>query len=136
MKIIALKGHGSSGKTSSLIELYELLKIDRNYNESVAKQNVGSEKDFCAKFTNNVTHKEIAIYSEGDSPKSIEQAISKFDTLNENDILVLACRTKGKVLKVLRMYDPIYIKKSTTYYEANTKNFVNKSDAQYIKSIL
>lgn len=136
MKIIALKGHGSSGKTSSLIEFYELLKNDPNYSESFAKQRIGSANDFCAKFTNNVTQKEIAIYSEGDSPKSINQAMEKFNTLNEGDILVLACRTKGKVLNVLKPYNPIYIIKSTTYYEANTKNYVNKSDAQYIRSIL
>ncbi|MFW8054398.1 hypothetical protein [Vagococcus fluvialis] len=132
MKIIALKGHGGSGKTSSLIELYNLLMNSSDYSEALPKQNIRNAGDFCSKFINNITKKEIAIYSEGDSPESVEQAIQKFDTLTEKDVLILACRTKGRVLKVLEPYNPIYIKKSITYYDSDAQIYVNKSDAKII----
>lgn len=132
MNVIALKGHGGSGKTSSLTELYNLLKSDSNYRESLPKKNIRNSNDFFAKFTNNITKKEIAIYTEGDSPESIEQAIKKFGSLTEKDVLILACRTKGRALIILKPYDPIYIKKSTTYYNISTQNYLNISDAKTI----
>ncbi len=105
---------------------------DPNYSVSSEKQKIGKHNDFFVKFTNNVTQNEIAIYSEGDSPESVNQAIIKFSNLKTNDILVLACRTKGKVLKILEPYNPIYIRKSTTYYDGTTQNYVNESDAKFI----
>ena len=134
MKIIALKGHINSGKTSTLLNFNNLLEIDPNYSVSSAKQKIRNSNDFFVKFTNNVTQNEIAIYSEGDIPESIEQAIAKFDMLQKNDILVLACRTKGKVLKILAPYNPIYVRKSTTYYDEITQDYLNKSDAKIIHS--
>ncbi|MCD5051624.1 hypothetical protein [Enterococcus faecalis] len=132
MKVIALKGHMNSGKTSTLLNINNLLENDPNYSVSIAKQKIGNKKDFLVKFTNNDTKNEIAIYSEGDSPESVNQAIEKFNNLKTNDILVLACRTKGKVLKILAPYNPIFIRKSTTYYDETTQDYVNKSDAKII----
>ncbi|MFS1069799.1 MULTISPECIES: hypothetical protein [Enterococcus] len=132
MKVIALKGHVNSGKTSTLLNINNLLENDLNYSVSIAKQKIENKKDFLVKFTNNDTKNEIAIYSEGDSPESVNQAIKKFNNLKTNDILVLACRTKGKVLKILEPYNPIYIRKSTTYYDETTQDYVNESDAKII----
>lgn len=132
MKIIALKGHMNSGKTSTLLNFNNLLANDPNYSVSSEKQKIGKHNDFLVKFTNNDIKNEIAIYSEGDSPESVNQAIKKFNNLKTNDILVLACRTKGKVLKILEPYNPIYIRKSTTYYDETTQDYVNESDAKII----
>ncbi len=117
MKIIALKGHGNSGKTSTLLELYNLFNSDPNYIVSCDKQKIRNTTDFFTKFTNPITKNQIAIYSEGDIPDCTNQAITTFNDLQTNDILVLACRTKGEVLKILEPYNPIYIRKSTTYYD-------------------
>lgn len=134
MKIIALKGHKNSGKTSSLKNLYQLLIKNSNYNISVPQKKIGNADDFYAEFTNKKTQNKVAIYSEGDSPKSIEKALKECDNLKGNDILVLACRTRGVALKILASYNPIYKIKSITYYDAKTQVYVNNSDAKIIES--
>lgn len=133
MKIIALKGHGNSGKTSTLLELYNLFNSNPNYIVSCAKQKIRNTTDFFAKFTNPITKNQIAIYSEGDIPDCTNRAITTFNDLQTNDILVLACRTKGEVLKILEPYNPIYIRKSTTYYDKKVQKFLNHSDAKIIE---
>lgn len=78
MKIIALKGHGNSGKTSTLLELYNLFNSDPNYIVSCDKQKIRNTTDFFTKFTNPITKNQIAIYSEGDIPDCTNQAITVF----------------------------------------------------------
>lgn len=142
MKVIALKGTHNTGKTETIIELYNLLVRDIDSYQLVKskysvfgkkKQSPPLGRDFFAIFENK-KHK-VGISSYGDNYEIIIKSLKEFEK-QECDIVITACLTKGNTHSAIKEYDcnPIFIDK--TKIEPKNRTKLNLADAKIIKSTL
>lgn len=142
MDIIAIQGKGNSGKTKTLDLLNTIMEKDNDYNILETKKPVNKSGDFHVLFKHKKFNKKVAIYSEGDSDRSIKSALSIYGE-NKTDILVLACRTSGGTVKEINGAGSVstimYIGKSrvdTSLNLENDRDKLNKIDANSIKTCI
>jgi len=135
MHVITLKGTGSTGKTSTLGLVYNMLNASPNYTLIGARIPIGKGRDFHASFKDNSSSKLIAIYSQGDNLQSISQA---FHIYGHADILILATRTRGAGLQFIKNSANIpidFIGKSTSN-DPNRYAIINNLDASLIFQLI
>lgn len=92
MRIIALRGGDSCGKTATINLVYDRLLLPINGGTSTGKRKVGGDiRDF--EDIVNYKGQTVAFYSMGDLAYATIGAINKFDKLGI-DVLIIASNTK------------------------------------------
>lgn len=133
-KIIALQGAGSSGKTTTIRLLPDILKKNGYSQVPGALINHG-KKDFSDIFVNGT--KKVGITSQGDNHKTVHDKLTRL--VNAGcDVCVCACRTQdrnppGSIAAVhsFPSHKPQFVKKTTTK-NASQYLAVDKQDANII----
>ncbi len=122
MRIILLRGTENSGKTSTLRLVYAQLYTSKDH--ETKKQFVeGNHNDFTCSFT--LAGKTIAIYTMGDCPSAISDAITSYtDTC---DILVCASRY-GKIYNTIRPTVDKYDKSAVLIEKTNNATFMRHAN--------
>lgn len=131
MKIIALEGKSNTGKSTTLGRLAKELcdkgakfvsgkDIDeegvlRNAEDERARYLAGNEvkaKDFAAVF--EYSGKKIGVVTQGDTRKCMDYWFDDFILVQDCDVIVCACRTKGETIEKLEEIggDCIFVSKS------------------------
>jgi len=133
MRIIALEGDSSCGKTTTLNLVYDVL-ISKGAVVSVSKTKVGGDpKDFEIILT--YMGKKVAIYTMGDYSKSTIEAIEKYDLLGI-DVLICAINTRFKrPIKKILTYSNDIVVKSVTNVSAN-RIIENTKDAAIVVGLI
>jgi hypothetical protein len=92
MRIIALRGGDSCGKTATLNLVYDRLLLPLNGGISTGKKQVGGDK---RDFSDIVNYKglTVAFFTMGDIARDTKNAIHFYDSLKV-DVLVIASNTK------------------------------------------
>ena len=133
MRIIALRGADSCGKTTTLNLVYDDL-ISKGAVVSVSKTQVGGDKkDFEAILT--YKGKQVAIYTMGDYAYKTIEAIDKYDSLGV-DVLICASNTRfKKPIKMILTYSSNIVVKSVASISAN-RVIENTKDASTIVGLI
>jgi GTPase SAR1 family protein len=134
MKILALVGPGSCGKTTTINLVYKDL-IDKGATSKNKKQEGGNKMDFSAEVTWN--GKLICFLSMGDYSGYLIDAIGKYDNL-KCDIFICACNNRFKnPFKVFAKYhNKITIKTIGIKGDVAHNSKINTSDMQTIISYI
>lgn len=133
MKIILLRGDGSSGKTTTFNMLYDVLA--KKYSQRPNKPHLGDDpKDFECTFKVNGS-KKIVLYSMGDIKYCCDEATEKYKTA---DVLVMAYNTRFKNFCMNGNYSEMHII-AKTVAKSNAeaeKDSANSSDCDKIISLI
>lgn len=130
-KVIAISGKSSVGKTSSVKELYSLLK--QTYpNHSLIKEIINSDIQIIIE----INQTKIGIESQGDPNCRLFKSLPLF-VKHGCQIIICATRTRGKTkdaVKALKCedYDVEFIEKTAS--SLNNYDEINKATAQEILS--
>ena len=100
--IFALQGAGNSGKSSTLIELYNLIKV--KYPTAVVQTLHNATTDIKV-IINPVNGLRIGIESRGDPNSRLSQSLTDFRNAN-CDIIFCACRTSGMTVQWVKAMSP------------------------------
>ncbi|MGG1921689.1 hypothetical protein AB1278_07755 [Chryseobacterium sp. NRRL B-14798] len=138
MRIIALKGKGNSGKSTTLNLVYDSL-INIQGNRSTPKKILGNpvQRDFECIVT-RINQTTIGFYTMGDYSKYTLQAINAFQLLNV-DILILATNSKFKkpTRRINQFPNSHIIMKSIPNVKSTVNmNAENQKDCNQILSLL
>lgn len=132
MPLIALRGRGNSGKTTTLNQLHALMLV-HNY-LPVPGQYSGRVdfSDILAK-----SGKLIGITSYGDTQLSVRQRLISFNQAS-CDIMICACRTDGGSLRAITSYDDVEIRfiPKTIVQQVNLRANTNLFDAMRLLTMI
>jgi hypothetical protein len=98
-KIITVKGKAGVGKTTSIKKIYEW--IISNYAYKIISPNTWGGVDI--KTIIEVDGFKIGICSAGDDGPTVKEYMNEFEQA-ECDIIICACRTKGKTFQTIQSY--------------------------------
>lgn len=133
MRIIALRGGSSCGKTTTLNLVYDDLRL-KGAGVSVTKIQVGGDKKDFETILDYKTMK-VAFYTMGDYSNMTIKAIDKYDSLGV-DILICASNTRFKrPIKKIRTYSNDIVVKSVASISAN-RVIENTKDASTIVGLI
>jgi hypothetical protein len=103
-QLIALRGSGNVGKTTTLHALYRLLVADP-LSKTLSYQSLGRKLDFEAII--QIGGHKVGLVSRGDIPGNLKQFLDRL-VQARCEIIVCAARTKGEVGATLASFDPPY----------------------------
>ncbi len=141
MKVIALKGLGNTGKTTTiklLCDLYLNSPSSVFSSCSFTRLPGDSKSDYKRIYSLSTATKtyKVGVCSEGDTAKSLKDTFNSFKNC---DIAIVACRTKGGSFEIVKTSssDVIWAGKSQDRTSsANRIDQLNKIDAKKLLNIL
>ena len=135
MRIIALRGDDSCGKTTTLNIVYKKVLDDKGV--SICKKTEGNPK--YNDFSDIVEYKglKIAFFTLGDYSTETTRIIKEYDVLNVN-VLILASNIKfKKPIKLIENYErQLVVKTIATANTENDKLIANNFDADVILGLI
>jgi len=136
MRIIALRGGGSCGKTATLNLVYDRLLLPTNSGISTGKKQVGGD---IRDFSDIVNYKglTVAFYSMGDLAFATIDAINKYNSLSI-DVLVIASNIKfvKPIQLILTFTHDLVTKTVASPINTSNNNIANTSDANTIFGLI
>ncbi|MHB8259181.1 MAG: hypothetical protein ACYDCN_15465 [Bacteroidia bacterium] len=134
MRIIALRGSDSCGKTTTLNLVYNMLVVPSLGTSTCKAQEGGDKLDFSDVII-NYKEKRIAFFTMGDFSICTIHAIIRYNSLNI-DVLVLATNDKFvKPINLIMNYTPNLIPK-TKALNPSLEVAANQTDAQTIFNLI
>ncbi len=136
MRIIALRGGNSCGKTTTVNLVYDKILLPTNGGVSTGKLQVGGNK---MDFSDIVTYKglTVAFFSMGDIARDTKNAIHFYDSLKV-DVLVIACNTKFStpINLIVTFAHNLVIKTIASPRNTSNNNIANTTDANIIFGLI